>query len=153
MTFTLRRATPDDFCAISRLFAEMLQTIYHQEKAAGYREGELDRYFEEGESWICVAEVREKVVGFLAIEVHREQENYLYYDDFSVTAGCRGKGIGAALLNEGQRYARSIGIGMEVLHVEEMNAAARSFYERHGFGLLRADGTRLCMIRRFSDVF
>ena len=150
MEICFRKAVREDFGRINELFAEMLRTIYHKEDAAGYQAGDLDYYFAGRENWICVAEGDGKIEGFLSIEVHREQETYLYYDDFAVSREYRGKGIGSALMNEAERYGRGLDIAMVVLHVEQTNAKARSFYEKRGFNLLRMDGTRLCMIKRLK---
>lgn len=150
MAICFRKAVRQDFGRINELFAEMLCTIYDKEDASGYQESELDGYFAGRENWICVAEVDGKNEGFLSIEVHREQEDYLYYDDFAVSKEYRGKGIGSALMDEAERYGRGLDIAMVVLHVEQTNAKARGFYEKRGFNLLRMDGSRLCMIKRLE---
>ena len=147
MNLTFRKATKEDFADINALFQEMLCTIYHKETADGYKEGDLDYYFTGGENWICVAEVDGKIAGFLSIETHREERDYLYYDDFSVSKDYRGMGIGKKLMEKAEEYAKSIGIPAIVLHVEQSNAGARRLYESSGFTLLRMDGDRLCLCK------
>lgn len=149
MEFRLRRAVAEDKQAINALFVEMLRTIHGKEDVESYREGDLDGYFSGGENWICVAEVDESVVGFLSIEVHREDENYLYYDDFCVSGDYRAKGIGTALMHAAEEYCCGLRFGNVVLHVEKSNRSAREFYARKGFVFLRDDGTRLCLIKHF----
>lgn len=149
MEIHLRKAVKEDFSRINELFIEMLRIIYEREDVKGYQEGALDYYFTGGENWICVAEIDGRVEGFLSIEVHREQENYLYYDDFSVSRNHRDKGIGSALMHEAESYCKSLGFSSCYLHVEETNTKARRFYEKRGFVPLKTDGTRLCMIKTY----
>lgn len=150
MKMCLRKATAKDFDRINDLFREMLRAIYEKEEVEGYRDGDLEYYFIGGEDWICVAEVEGSIEGFLSIEVHREQDNYLYYDDFCVRERYRGRGIGTALMNQAEEYGRRIGFGLIVLHVEESNMSARRFYEKRGFALRRKDGTRLCLVKHLE---
>lgn len=151
MEYHLRKATPADLTAINDLFMEMLRSIYGKEEVQGYQEGDLDHYFSDAGNWICVAEQRGKIIAFLSMEVHREQENFIYYDDFSVTKKHRGQGIGSALLDQGEAFARSTGFSTIVLHVEKGNLAARRLYERRGFTVHEEQGSRLCMIKRSTD--
>ena len=151
MNITYRRAVKTDFDSINALFMEMLRAIYHKDDVNGYEPGSLDYYFSGGESWICLAETEDAVVGFLAIEVHREEFDYLYYDDFSVSASLRSRGIGAELMQKAEDYARSLGIEKICLHVEKENQRAFRFYEKHGFAPVRDDGTRLLLGKELQD--
>ena len=145
MNITYRRAVKEDFESINALFMEMLRTIYGKQDVDGYKQEDMEYYFDGGESWVCVAEAEGAVVGFLAIEVHHEEFDYLYYDDFSVSAAYRSKGIGAELLQRAEDYAKALGIEKTCLHVEKENTRAFRFYEKHGFAPLRDDGTRLLL--------
>ena len=148
MEVRFRKAIKEDFARINELFQEMLRAIYGNEDVKGYGDGDLDYYFAGKEDWICVAEVGGRIEGFLSIEVHREAENYLYYDDLSVSKAHRGKGIGTALLDKGEAYCKTLGLSTLVLHVETDNERARELYENRGFTLLKTDGTRLCLVKR-----
>ena len=147
MKWTLRKAQAGDFEAINALFTEMLRTVSPADHVQGYAPGDLDRFFSGGEDWICVAEIGGKIVGFLSIEVHRGSENFLYYDDFSVTSAYRNQGIGASLTAEAEEFAKSISISTIVLHVEKTNLLAQRFYKRTGFSLYRDETTRLRLIK------
>lgn len=150
MNIQFRKAVKEDFGRINQLFTEMLRDIYKKDAVKSYQDGDLDYYFAGGEDWICLAEVDGRIEGFLSIEVHREPENYLYYDDLSVSEACRGRGIGSALMKKGEEYCEQLGFSAIVLHVEETNMDARRLYEKNGFALLKTDGTRLCLIKRFA---
>ena len=142
--YTIRIAIPEDEVRINELFQEMLRSIYHTEDADGYKEGELDRFWSGNENRIFVAEDRE-VMAFLSVEVHHEQGDYVYLDDFSVTEEYRNRGIGSRLLNAAESYAKEINIYEVLLHVEKANELAMSLYERSGYMRYRDDGTRFLM--------
>lgn len=136
MEVVLRWGKPQDAPAIAGLFEEMLRTIYKKEQVEGYPAGQLERFFSGGEDKVLVAECQGRVVGFLSLESHRENPTeFLYLDDFSVTASYRGRGIGSGLLDLGEIH----------LHVERDNLAARRLYQRRGFELLEDQGTRLLL--------
>ena len=140
---------PADENKIGELFLEMLRTIYHTEDVEGYKEGALDRFWAGHESRIYVAEDRE-VAAFLSVEVHHEQVDDIYLDDFSVTASYRGNGIGSELLNAAESYAREIHIPAVILHVEKTNQSALRLYERTGYSIIRDDGNRYLMKKDLS---
>lgn len=146
MDTVLRVATAGDEAAIRRLFVEMLRTIFHTQEVEGYPAGYVGRFFTGGEDEIFVAEQAGAVVGFLSLESHREgAPPFLYLDDFSVTAACRGQGIGSRLLDMAEEYAAALGLGEIHLHVERDNHGARRLYRRRGFDVLAEQGTRLLL--------
>ena len=147
MNFILRKAIPADLPRIQALFAEMMRAIDPAAPAAGFAPEDVAYYFSGGGDWICVAEAEGQVVGFLAIELHREELEYLYLDDFSVTAFCRGKGIGTAMMVAAEEYARKCGVGLIVLHVKMTNTDAKRLYENYGFAVLDDDGDRYRMVK------
>ena len=144
MNYKIRTAVPADEQRICGLFLEMLRTIYDTEDVTGYDDGYLDRFFAGNEDRIYVAEDKE-VVAFLSVEVHHEEENYIYLDDLSVTAAYRNKGIGSELVSTAEMYAEEINIPAVLLHVEKANISAVRFYERLGFTVFRDDENRYLM--------
>lgn len=146
MDTVFRVATAGDEAAIRRLFVEMLRTIFRTQEAEGYPAGYLGRFFAGGEDKILVAEQAGAVVGFLSLESHREGEPpFLYLDDISVTAACRGQGIGSRLLDMAEDYATALGLGEIRLHVERDNHGARRLYQRCGFDVSAEQGARLLL--------
>lgn len=146
MDTVFRVATAGDEAAIRRLFVEMLRTIFHTQEVEGYPVGYVGRFFTGGEDKILVAEQAGAVVGFLSLESHREgKPPFLYLDDFSVTAACRGQGIGSRLLDMAEEYAAALELGEIHLHVERDNLGARRLYRRRGFGVLAEQGARLLL--------
>ena len=146
MDTVLRVATAGDEAAIRRLFVEMLRTIFHTQEVEGYPAGFVGRFYTGEEAKILVAEQAVMVVGSLSLESHREGEPpFLYLDDFSVAAACRGQGIGSRLLDMAEENAAALGLGETHLHVERDNHGARRLYQRRGFGVLAEQGARLLL--------
>ena len=147
MEFTLRRAVKADEARIGELFIEMLRTIYNRDDVTGHADGAVDYYFAGGDDWICVADMDGEIVGFLSMEVHREDMEYIYLDDFCVDVKYRGMGVGSRLLTAAEEYANKLNIDTIALHVEKENVAAMRLYERRGYTLFRDDGSRICMTK------
>jgi ribosomal protein S18 acetylase RimI-like enzyme len=107
MKYIIRQSVVADEKRICELYIEMLQTIYHKEEVEGYKTGDLDKFWVDGENRIFVAEDK-TVIGFLSVEVYHENEDYIYLNDFAVAAEYRNRGIGSALLNAAESYAKEI---------------------------------------------
>ena len=144
MKIRIRRAVPADEKEICELFLEMLRTIYRTEDVKGYKEGDLDRFWVGNEDRIYVAE-DSGVVAFLSVEVHHDQGDYIYLDDFSVAEAYRNNGIGSELIQTAEVYAGEINVPVIVLHVEKTNQSAMRLYERLGYTPYRDDGHRFLM--------
>lgn len=144
MNCIIRIAVPADEDQIRALFLEMLRTICGTEQVEGYPDGYLDRFWAGGEDRIYVAEDG-GVVAFLSVEVHDDHGKYLYLDDFSVTAACRGQGIGSALIRAAEAYAAEVHAAAVLLHVDKTNRSAMRLYERSGYSVYRDDGHRYLM--------
>lgn len=150
MEWKIRKAVKEDEVKIKELFIEMLQTIYSNKDVEGYEEGYLDKFFSDHEDWVCVAEVNDSVVAYLSIEVHHEQENFIYLDDISVSEKYRGNGIGTQLIKIAEKFAEETDISTIVLHVEKSNRSAFKLYERLGYSIISDEDTRFRMIKGVS---
>ena len=146
MEIVYRKAESSDSKRITELFEEMLRTVYHTETVEGYEEGYLGKFFSGGDDLIWVAELEKEVVAFLSVEVYKE-DSYIYLDDFSVTAACRGKGIGTKLIGMAENYAASLGVSAVVLHVEKTNEGAHRLYSSLGYSDHEDQGSRILMVK------
>lgn len=144
MAYNIRQADQKDEQRIRELFIEMLMTIYHTEDVQGYDPGYLDRFWTNGEDIIFVAEDNE-VIAYLAVEVHREDMEYVYLDDLSVTEKKRSQGIGTSLIHKAENYAKEIGLTDILFHVEKSNTSAFRLYKRLGYKIFRDDANRYLM--------
>lgn len=147
MEWKIRKAVKEDENRIRELFLEMLQTICHNQDVRGYEAGYLDKFFEGGEDWICVAEEDNAVIAYLSIEMHRERETYVYLDDLSVSEKYRGNGIGTELIQTAEKFAEENAVSTIVFHVEKSNAAASRLYKRLGYSVLNEEGSQYRMIK------
>ena len=131
---------------MKELFIEMFRTIFSNRDVDGY----LDKLFDDREDWICVVEVNDLVVTYLSIEIHYEQENFIYLDDLSVSEKYRSNEIGTKLIKTAERLVEETGISIIVFHVEKSNRSAFKLYERLGYSIMSDEDTRFGMIKRFS---
>ncbi len=148
MEWRIRKAVKTDESKIKELFIEMLQTIYSKNTVDGYEEGYLDKFFDGHEDWICVAEVNDSIAAYLSIEVHHEQEHYIYLDDLSVSKTYRNYGMGTELIKTAENFAKEMDISTIVFHVEKSNKSAFRLYERLGYSIMSDEGTRFRMVKR-----
>ena len=147
MSWTLGKAEKKDSARINELFIEMLQTIYHTDQVDGYSDGDLDRFFDGRDEWISIAIDDDKIIAFLSIEVHHEDEEYIYLDDLSVTKQYRNIGIGTKLIRNAEAYAKDINIHEICFHVEKSNTEAFRLYRRLGYEIYEDQGSRYLMLK------
>jgi ribosomal protein S18 acetylase RimI-like enzyme len=89
---------------------------------------------------IFVAEARNAMVGFVAVLAHKlpdaidtAAKPYAYISDLVVLPEARGEGLGRALLERAESYARKRGAVRIRLHVLAKNAKAAELYEAFGY--------------------
>lgn len=152
MEWKFRRAIPEDKADIEKLFLQMLRNIYHTDDVTGYEEGNLDKFFGGRGDWICVAEVDGAVVGYLSIELHKEETEYIYLDDLSVLDGYQNLGIGTRLLEIAQQYGKDSGVLRIYLHVEKENEGALRLYRRLGYETVSEEGSRYRMKKEIGNL-
>ena len=145
MDIVFRTATLSDKTAIENLFMEMLRSIYQTEKVNGYESDYLYRFFADSEDRIIVAEFDNTVIGYISIELKREDVPFAYLDDFCVQKEYRSRGIGTKLLQLSEAYINENGISDILLHVETANTSAQRLYKKNGYEILKTDGSRILM--------
>lgn len=89
---------------------------------------------------IFVVEQNGRVAGYSAVqiwnnseELHEEPYAYAYISDLVVLAACRGRGLGRALLQAAEYYAKHQGIDILRIGVLAGNKPVRRMYENYGF--------------------
>lgn len=136
-TITIRHAREPDAAALLRLlnevFAEeafMLRSSFSQSL-----EGEEDFIRSVSPpSLYIVAEYRGRLVGWLTLFQHRAEFcRHLAELGIGVKREFRGRGIGTALVETAQDWARRVGFEKITLGVRASNTAARHLYEKRGF--------------------
>lgn len=104
-----------------------------------YTERILDTVLKEGGK-IWIAEAKDEVVGFVFVEVVRNEEELLtslkeygYVSDLFVTETFRNKGLATALLKKVEGWAREKGLKMMKVESLASNMAAVGLYRKVGF--------------------
>jgi len=87
---------------------------------------------------VFVAEADGKVIGHLMVSVKKLPPVYTidkeaYVDELFVKPAFRGKGVGAALLREAQKWAKNRGLRELSLTANVKNARAQEVYHEFGF--------------------
>ncbi len=145
MDIVFRTATLRDKTAIENLFIEMLRSIYQKEIVVGYESDYLNRFFNDSEDRVIIAELNNTVIGYISVELKRENVPFAYLDDFCVQKEYRSRGIGTKLLQLSEIYANENGITDILLHVETANLSAQKLYKKNGYEILKTDGSRILM--------
>lgn len=125
-----------------------LQDFEHALDAAAPRGDEiadayLDRMFARCATWaglVFVAESDGAVIGFVCVwgrvppqEPDEPQADYAYVSDLVVLATWRRRGIGRALLQRAEAYARALGMDTIGIGVMAGNREARALYDADGY--------------------
>jgi len=82
---------------------------------------------------LLVARGRVDIAGLAWLVPTRALDRAAYLRLLLVAEGKRSRGVGAALLEDGERRMRRLGCRHLVLLVTTTNRRARSFYRRHGY--------------------
>jgi ribosomal protein S18 acetylase RimI-like enzyme len=89
---------------------------------------------------LFVAEIGEAIVGFVGVlttvppdSPDESQSEYAYISDLVVLPAHRRRGVGSALLQRAEAFARANGATTLRIGVLAANAAARELYRRRGF--------------------
>jgi len=103
----------------------------------------LDRMFSRCTTWagrVFVAEVDGAVAGFVCVwgrvppqEPDEPQTDYAYVSDLVVLARWRRRGLGRALLQRAESYARALGMGAIGIGVMAENREALALYDADGY--------------------
>ena len=121
----IRRATPEDAGAISRLFVSVRDEMTYLPRIVDEHRPLLGGWFlDRDEIW--VAEEDGFVVGFIGL-------NGDELTHMNVDPAAQNRGVGGALLD----HAKRLRPDRLELWVFQENAGARRFYERHGFRLVK----------------
>ena len=86
-----------------------------------------------GGDLLLIKRERGAIVGLAWVVPSRALDRSAYLRLLLVAEGKQSKGVGAALLRDGERRARRTGCRHMVLLVTTTNRRARSFYKRHGY--------------------
>ena len=123
LTVRIRPLAPADVDAVARLEAEAFSTPWSAQtfRSLAERSGPV----------LLVAESPElPVTGYAVLWSFGDQAELA---NIAVAPGCRGRGVGSALLDAVLAAARERGAREVFLEVRESNQTARAMYERRGF--------------------
>lgn len=130
---TIRRAIPTDAEAITQLAGQLGYTVTPEAVR------ERLRLAATGLQAVFVAEQEGAVVGWLQVvgSVAVQSTPYAEIVGLVTEAACRGQGIGAALLDQAEAWARRRGYASMRVRSNVSRDAAHRFYPRQGYRLAK----------------
>ncbi len=153
---TIRLAHRQDIDALCRLYYEfhegMVQSVPQRLQSLGDDESfnaatlslTLQKLIAALDVAIWVAEIHGEVVGLAEIYLREDEQNnqtmtyrYGYLQSLMVARRCRGRGIGAQLLDAVEAWSRAQGAAELRLETWEFAQGPLGFYERQGYRTLR----------------
>ncbi len=140
MNLIIRESKTEDSEAVYRLL--LLIAELHRsgrpdvfgDLVSKYTIEEVSERLSKEDNGVFVAEIDEKVVGYVFCEVIKEGRGLtLYIDDLCVDPSARRHGVGRRLIDAAKQYAVQKNCSCVMLNVWEFNSDAVSFYEKYGF--------------------
>ncbi len=128
--FRLRLACMDDAAEIARLSAELGYPTN-----AGEMTPRLHAVLGDPKHHIVVAAVENGLLGWIALErrIGLEGGERAEIVGLVVDAGARRAGVGAALAQAAEQWARELGYDQLVVRSNVARVESHSFYEKHGY--------------------
>jgi GNAT superfamily N-acetyltransferase len=151
MSIRVRRAGRGDYEALQRLF-EIVDARHRAALPHVFRDAEgparsreyMDELVAGPESVITVAEQGGRLVGLINVQTREAPDlpilvprRYAVVDALVVEEGARRQGVGRALMEAGEDWARKQGASSLELTVWEFNTTAIAFYESMGYNTAR----------------
>ena len=103
------------------------------------RRSGFERILRNGDGFMCVAEIHERIVGYIVVDVVDSADNwriagdrYADLESIAVLPDVRGAGVGTTLMRAAYRRLRVLGVEEMTTQVVIGNEPARHFYEREG---------------------
>lgn len=127
MDITLRPYRPDDFQMLYRIDQECY------EPGIAYGRRELREYLQLPGSRCWLAELAERIVGFL-IAIGEDGRGHIVTID--VVESARRHGVGSLLLGLAEREMASVGIRALELETATNNEPAIAFWQKHGYRIV-----------------
>lgn len=146
----VRKAKKQEIEAVAALYDAVCDTLEARENYPGWAKGDYptlrDAQAGEAAGELFIAEENGMVIGTMMLREEQEQnarsapwqlplaeEEQLTIYTFAVGPDCRGKGVGRALLEYAEQWARQQGKKALRLDVHEINTPAIKLYESCGF--------------------
>ncbi len=144
---SIRLASPADSSILSRLnldvqrlHAEHYPNIFKMPESDDFAVSFFNEMLADPAVTIFIAEDDEEPVGYILCKLIERPENpftfaarTLLIDQISVRPTARGKGVGAALMQQAESLARQLGVQRIHLDSWDFNLNAHEFFEHMGF--------------------
>ncbi len=132
MNISIRKASDNDLESIYLLICE----LEDQQMDGDAFEGVFLRNISDPNIYYLVAEINNRIVGFLSLYVQHilhHSKPTCELQELNITSELRGSGIGALLMNEADRIAKELNLEEIELTTKTHRERAQSFYRNLGY--------------------
>lgn len=143
----IRRAVSTDKLLLSTLcmdvqslHAEHHPDLFKMPDGENFAVSFFDQMLSDSMIFIYIAEEAGGAIGYILCKIIERPENpftfsshYLLVDQVSVRPASRGRGVGAALIEQAEALARELGMDKIQLDSWDFNKGAHLFFERMGY--------------------
>lgn len=130
MNYSIRPMIDDDIVAVAALCGQLGYPA-----TTGEIRARFDAITARGAGVVLVAETNGSLLGWIHAAVSPVLETNLYAEiaGLVVDESCRSQGVGAALVEAAEEWARTAGCGAMRVRSRVMRERAHAFYERNGY--------------------
>lgn len=130
----LRLASIDDLIKHKKELVEMMDYSVRVNQGTQKREGtakydKLIGYFEQGKANVWLAFAGNSLLGYA--QYFKKENGRVHLNEIAVDEHAQGMGIGTELLQAVEKSATEMGTDCVELFCNEVNASAKSFYDKH----------------------
>jgi len=147
MNFIVRVATPADYAGLGQVFEETdelhrhaLPHVFRKPEQPAWRETFFAKIMRDANAALLVAEKEGDIIGFVHVFIGESPaipiiipRRHAVVENLAVVKRFRRFGIGTALMERAQRWAKSQNATQVDLHVWEFNTGAIAFYQKLGY--------------------
>ena len=109
---------------------------FEQEISKSFTDILVPDYLENPKSFAAM--INDEIAGYIVVN-HEKYNNRIRIAQFLVLNPHRGQGIGRALMNKAEAYARDLGARAMILETQSCNIPAIRFYMSYGFRFVGCD--------------
>ena len=135
--WTTRLATPDDAAEIAQLLHDFNREYDTPSPGPDVLAPRLKKLLSADETLAILAGTPAVAVALVTLRPNVWYEGRVaLLDELYVVPRLRDRGIGSAVMAHVLTWARTTGIGLVEINVDEADVDAQRFYERHGFTMI-----------------
>lgn len=130
----LRKPRTDDRWILALVKKELFPYALRTHPHIRWDDQEVRKRLQMGTTFVACGRQRSEMAGFITVMPNGKE---LFLDMIAVEPNQQGRGWGSLLIRKAEMYAKDKGCDTIRLFVDEENANARRFYDKHGFAVIQ----------------